>query len=126
MILADSSVWIHHLRDKDELLVWLLDKKKLLIHPFVIGEIACGGVSDRRETLSMLSDISSALVASDSEVLHFIEQHQIMGRGIGYIDAHLLTAVSFTPSALLWTRDKRLEEAAKAMNLAYQPKKELH
>ena len=120
MILVDTSVWVDHLRAGDEELVRLLTGLSVLVHPFVVGELACGNIHNRAEVLKLLSDLPSAISATDSEALFYIEQHQLMGRGIGYIDAHLLAAVSLTSPALLWTRDRRLARIAHELGLAYR------
>lgn len=92
MILVDTSVWIDHLRAGDEGLIALLSGNQVLTHPFVIGELACGNLANRREVLRLLGDLPKAPVATHAEVLFFIEQHALMGRGIGYVDAHLIAA----------------------------------
>lgn len=91
----------------------------MLAHPFVIGELACGNLKNRREVLLLLQDLPRAPLATDQEVLFFIENHQLMGRGIGYVDAHLLAAVSLTDTALIWTLDKRLGAVAVSLGLAF-------
>ena len=118
MILVDTSVWIDHLRKGDKELVRLLLDTQVLIHPFVVGELACGNLENREEILGLLSDLPAVDVASHTEILYFIDQRQLMGRGIGYVDAHLLASISLTPSARLWTRDKRLAQVAADLNLA--------
>lgn len=120
MILVDTSVWIDHLRSGDEELATLLNIAQVLIHPFILGELACGNLRNRREVLTLLADLPGIAVAADSEVLFFIEQHGLMGRGIGYIDAHLLAAVSLDSPARLWTRDKRLASVTTDLGLARQ------
>lgn len=120
MILVDTSIWIDHLRNGDEYLVTLLNESHVLIHPFIIGELACGNLSNRSEVLRLLRDLPHATIAADSEVLFFIEQHQLMGRGIGYIDAHLMASVALAESARLWTRDKRLITVCAELNLTYE------
>ena len=117
MILVDTSVWIDHLRVGDEGLVTLLDSAQVLCHPFVVGELACGNLRNRDEALTLLGELPCVAVATDAEVLYFIEQHGLMGRGIGYIDAHLLAAVSLAGPARLWTRDKRLGAVATDLGL---------
>ena len=120
MILVDTSVWIEHLRAGDDLLARLLESTQVLTHPFVIGELACGNLSNRTEILSLLADLPRAVVATDVEVLLFIEQHKLMGRGVGYIDAHLLASTALGNSARIWTRDKRLAALAVELDIAYQ------
>ena len=120
MILIDTSVWIEHLRTGDRELAHLLDTDQALIHPFVIGELACGNLARRQEILAMLQDLPALPAAEDSEVLYFIGRNQLMGRGIGYIDMHLLAAAALAPPARLWTRDKRLGAAADRLGLAHR------
>jgi predicted nucleic acid-binding protein len=112
VILVDTSVWVDHLRKGVDELVRLLDASHVLTHPYVVGELACGNLRNRREVLTLISDLPRVAVATDEEVLFLIEQHELMGRGIGYIDAHLLAAVSLAAPARLWTRDKRLATLA--------------
>lgn len=120
MILIDTSVWIEHLRKGNRALAHLLNNNQVLIHPFVIGEIACGTLAGRDEVLARLKDLPALPKADESEALYCIERHQLMGVGLGYIDVHLLAAVLLAPPARLWTRDNRLKAAAKKMNVAYQ------
>ena len=118
MILADTSVWVDHLRAGDKALAALLGAGMVLAHPFVIGELALGNLRQRDIVLQALADLPHASVATDTEVLHFIARHALSGRGIGYIDAHLLAAVKLTAGAELWTKDKRLHDAAIQLGLA--------
>ena len=119
MILADTSVWIDHLRSEDIDLASLLELNEIVIHPMVIGELACGNVGNRVEIFGSLRSMPRLPAATDEEVLFFIEHHRLMGRGIGYIDAHLLASVVMTPPATLWTRDRRLMGLADEMGVAY-------
>lgn len=121
MILADTSVWIDHLRAHDPILARLLEGGGVLGHTFVLGEIACGMLRRRAEILILLADLPQALVATDAEVLTTIEKRRLMGRGIGYVDAHLLTSTLMTPDTKLWTRDRRLAEVARRMGVAHEP-----
>ena len=117
MILADTSVWIDHFRSGNRELADLLNRNLILVHPFVIGELACGNLKNRVKILSLLADMPATKVATDNEVLYFIEQAELMGKGIGYIDAHLLAAVSLSSPARLWTRDKKLKSIAHGLHL---------
>ena len=119
MILADTSVWIDHLRAGDAELEALLNGSQVLMHSFVLGELACGNLRNRTEVLALLKDLPRAVLATDEEVLFFIERYALMGRGIGYVDAHLLAAVTLGGVTRIWTRDKRLRTVADAMALAY-------
>lgn len=119
MILVDTSVWIDHLRAGNAVLAKLLNHSQVLMHPFVVGELACGNLSNRAEVLALLKDLPQSTVATDDEVLFFIDRHALMGRGIGYVDAHVLASVSLFGPAWLWTRDRRLRAVAETLNLAY-------
>lgn len=121
MILADTSVWVDHLRRIDPQLDVLLKARRVVMHPFVIGEIALGNLAKRETILASLRDMPAATVATDDEVLDFIERFGLAGRGIGYTDAHLLASARLTEDTLLWTRDKRLALAATDQNLDYRP-----
>jgi len=117
MILVDTSAWIDHLRDSNSELSKILIANLVLIHPFVIGELACGSLQHRQEFLRLLKNLPSLPTAGNETVLLFIEQYKLMGRGIGYIDAHLLAAVDMQSSVRLWTRDKRLRRLAELLEL---------
>ena len=118
MILLDTSVWVDHLRRGDSLVVQALESGQAAAHAFVIGELACGNLKSRVRVIDLLQALPQLAMAMDDEVLYFIERHKLMGRGIGYVDAHLLAAASISGS-LLWTRDKRLREIAAELGVAY-------
>lgn len=120
MILVDTSVWIDHLRSNDAALVSALEAGNVLMHPFVLGEIACGNLKNREEILSLLSKLPMAPAVADSEALAFIERRRLMGRGLGYLDVHLLAAVALDGAATLWTRDRALDRVAADLNIAYR------
>lgn len=117
--MADTSVWVDHLRRGDARLVALLESASVLMHPFIVSEIACGSLAERQTVLELLQDLPSAVVAEFDEVLAFVEHHRLWGKGIGYVDVHLLAAVVLTKGATLWTRDKRLRTAAQALGCAF-------
>ncbi len=119
MILVDSSIWIDHLRSGDQTLVELLNASRVLMHPFVLGELACGNLRNRSEILSLLKGLPQAAVASHAEVMFFTERQSLMGKGVGYVDAHLLAAVALDGPTQLWTRDKRLRKLAASLEVAY-------
>lgn len=121
MILVDTSVWADHLRAGDGALARLLNAGSVLGHPFVVGELALGHLRQRRAVLDLLSNLPQSMIASDAEVLGFIDANAIFGRGVGYIDAHLLAATRLTAGARLWTRDKRLGEVAGTLGVAFEP-----
>lgn len=117
MILVDTSVWINHFRVSDSRLGALLQDDGVLAHPWVIGELALGQLSQRAEILGLLQNLPQASVATDAEVLNLIESRHLFGLGIGYVDAHLLAATMLTAGAGLWTRDKRLAAVAAEFGL---------
>jgi len=121
VILVDTSIWFDHFRVGDQGLAGLLEAGKVLAHPFVIGELALGNLPQRDQALRELQDLPQAKVATDREVLYFVDRHRLFGLGVGYVDAHLLAAVSLTAGAGLWTRDRRLGRAADRLGLAISP-----
>ena len=118
MILVDTSIWIDHLHVGDEELVTLLRDGEVLTHPFVIGEVALGNLRHREAEMAILLDLPQVNVATDQEVIDFIERYRLFGVGIGYVDAHLLAAVKLTTDAMVWTRDRRFASAASRLNVA--------
>lgn len=118
LVLVDSSIWVSHLAKGSAELRALLEGAGVLCHPLVIGELACGNMANRAEILSLLRELPQARVAEHDEVLRFIEARRLSGRGLGFIDAHLL-ASSVMTRAPLWTADKRLREAAVELGVAY-------
>lgn len=118
MILADTSVWVDHLGRGDPVLAALLENKRVLMHPYVLGEIAMGSLRQRSKLLLGLRKMASVIVAEPDEVFELIESRALYGRGIGYVDAHLLASTLLKPGTRLWTRDKRLHEAAEQLGIA--------
>lgn len=121
MILADSSVWIDHLRQSNARLQYLLDCEDILIHPFIIGELALGSLKNRSRTIGELSRLEAVARASDAEVSALIEAEGLFNRGIGYVDACLLASVLLTDDCWLWTRDRRLHAIAARLDIAAPP-----
>jgi predicted nucleic acid-binding protein len=118
MILADTTIWVDHFRAADPHLADLLNQDEILVHPWTIGEIACGSFANRVRAIEFLQNQPQASPASHEEVLLFLNAHSAFGRGIGYVDAHLLTA-ALAIRCKLWTRDKRMGEIAQQLNLSY-------
>jgi predicted nucleic acid-binding protein len=118
VILVDTSAWVDHLRARDESLVGRLERAEVLCHPWVIGELALGNLSEREEILDLLGRLPQAILATDAEVLTLIDRHRLSGQGIGYVDAHLLASTFLTPHSRLWTRDKRLAAIASELGCA--------
>ncbi|HMK60823.1 MAG TPA: type II toxin-antitoxin system VapC family toxin [Dissulfurispiraceae bacterium] len=119
MVLVDTSVWVAHLRDGNDALEALLNEGLVVNHPFVIGELACGNLRNRTEILSLLYALPVALTVEHEEILDFIENHRLMGKGLGYIDVHLLASAMLT-KVRLWTLDKRLHDVAFQLKTAYE------
>jgi predicted nucleic acid-binding protein len=118
VILADTSVWIDHLRHGDPALAASLEDAQIVVHPYVVGELALGSLKNRATLLKLLSDLPQALVASHSEILELIERRSLFGLGLGYVDAHLIASALLSAGTRLWTRDRRLHEAALSLGLA--------
>jgi predicted nucleic acid-binding protein len=116
MLLADTSVWIQHFRRGETRLADRLSDGLVLMHPFVSGELACGNLKGRAETLSDLNALPSAMVATESEVMKLIEGRRLWGRGLGWVDIHLLAAALLS-RCQFWTLDKKLREAAAELGL---------
>ena len=119
MILVDTSVWIDHLRSGEPLLVAALEGGRVMMHPFVLGELACGNLANRSEVLELLGGLPAAPSATDPEALEFIERRTLMGQGIGYMDVHLLASIALSGDARLWTRDRRLAAVATELDLVF-------
>jgi len=119
MVLVDTFVWIDHFRRREPTLERQLESGRVLMHPFVIGELACGNMKYRDSILSLLNDLPAAIVSTDDETLLYIERQDLMGKGIAYIDVHLLAASALTAGARLWTRDKRLHVVAESLGIAW-------
>lgn len=115
MILVDTSIWVDHFRSGDAGLVAALEAGDVVCHPFVVGELACGGLKNRAEILRLLQALPSAAVASHDEVLRFIDSRGLAGRGAGYVDVHLLASVALSPGVRIWTRDRRLAGIAREL-----------
>ncbi len=111
MVLVDTSVWVAHLRGGNTGLETLLNEGRVVGHLFIIGELACGNLRNRSEILSLLKALPMAVHAGHDEVLGLIEAHGLMGKGLGYIDMHLLASAVLSEIPL-WTLDRRLDEAA--------------
>lgn len=98
----------------------LLEREEACIHPFVIGEVACGNLKNRKEIIALLHALPVVQKADDDEILFFIERHHLNGRGVGLIDIHLLAACLMS-SCSLWTADKRLQTVARELHIEHSP-----
>ncbi len=119
MVLVDTSIWVDHLRSKDQQLIHLLEQGKVSIHPMIIGELACGYLHQRQQLLGLLKNLSCVTEATHDEALHCLESNQLMGKGIGFIDLHLLASTLLTSNTSLWTRDRRLDDLAATLNICW-------
>jgi predicted nucleic acid-binding protein len=117
LILADTSVWIDHLRSGNKEMRRLLNQGHIVIDPFIIAELALGSLKERAKTLALLDLLPHVRVAQLSEVRSMIEARRLYGLGIGLIDAHLLASVFLHPSTLLWTKDRPLRKVAEALGI---------
>ena len=117
MVLVDTSIWVDHLRRRRAGLVTLLERAQVCCHPFIVGELACGNLARRSEVLEHLGALPAAVSASHDEVLHLVGTHGLHGRGIGWIDAHLLASALLT-GCRLWTRDRALAGVAADLGVA--------
>ena len=118
MLLVDTAIWVDHIRRPDTNLFRLLNSELVLIHPFVVGEIALGKIKNLGLFLANVGKLPKALVAHPTEVLEFIKNCDIAGSGIGYVDVHLAASTVLTPEARLWTRDKKLRAVAERLSIA--------
>jgi predicted nucleic acid-binding protein len=118
MVLVDTSIWVAHLRHGETGLETLLDEGHVLCHPFIIGELACGNLKNRAEILSLLQALPRTIYAEHEEVMQFVENYRLMGRGLGYLDMHLLSSAILT-KVPLWTLDKKLNQVSLRLGLAY-------
>ena len=116
MVLVDTSVWIEHLRHGHPLLAELLTETSVAMHPFITGELACGNLKNRTGLLADLNALPAATLASQEEVLRLLEERGLWGRGLGWVDAHLLASALLSHSAF-WTLDGRLAQAARDVGL---------
>lgn len=117
MILVDTSVWIDHLRRGNDRLAALLSNDTVCCHPAVIGELACGSLRARHEVLTLLAELPEATVATHGEALAFLEAHRLMGKGLGYVDLHLLSSAALDRTRV-WTLDKPLARVAASLGVA--------
>lgn len=118
MILADTSIWVEHLRHGTLGLSALLDHGEVVCHPFVVCELACGDIRNRAQVLALLRELPMVPVADDEDVVPFIERHDLMGQGLGLIDIHLLMSTLLS-GARLWSIDKKLDEVAWRLGAGY-------
>jgi predicted nucleic acid-binding protein len=120
-ILVDTSVWVDHFRTPNETLIDLLESDRVMMHPLVVGEIACGTPPNRTQTLSDFCHLRQTQQVSIREVMDFIERERLFGSGCGVVDMLLLASTLMTPDAKLWTLDKRLCTLTERFGVMHQP-----
>jgi Predicted nucleic acid-binding protein, contains PIN domain len=118
MVLVDTSVWVSHLRDGNTELASLLNEGRVLCHPLIVGELACGNLKDRAVILSFLQLLPMSIEADHEEVLSFIDNNRLMGKGMGYVDVHLIASALLT-GVPIWTLDKKLAQAANGLHIKF-------
>jgi hypothetical protein len=117
MILADTSVWVDHLRAENAEMSKLLDDVQIVMHPLIVGELALGSLWERKKILAFLDMLPRVRVARLDEVRQMVEARSLYSRGIGLIDAHLIASIFLNPPTLLWTKDKRLAGVAESLGI---------
>ncbi len=120
-VLVDTSVWVDHFRQHSDVLVDLLELDLVMVHPLIIGEIACGTPPDRIRTLSDLGSLHQTQQAGIREAIEFIERERLFGLGCGLVDLLLLASTLMTSGIELWTLDKRLNALAERFGVMHQP-----
>lgn len=119
-MLADTSIWVEHLRRGQLGLISLLHRAEVHCHAFIIGELACGSTSRRSEILQLLRRLPSVPIVENEEVMTFVERHHLMGRGVGWVDMHLLASAALA-NVLFWTTDRRLAVIARSLGVYGEP-----
>jgi predicted nucleic acid-binding protein len=119
MVIVDTSIWVSHLRQGSRQLEKLLMDAEVMSHPFIIGELACGNLKNRNEIMSLLQSLPMAPTIEFDEFLFFIDRNHLMGKGVGFVDVHLLASAQLM-GILLWTADKRLKSAADLLELSFK------
>ena len=119
-VLVDTLVWVSHFKQRNERLVALLEEGRVVCHPYVVTEVACGTPPNRRAIAAMLAELESAPLATLKEILELIERRSLYGRGCGFVDMSLLASALLSDQTLIWTLDKRLESLAAGLNQTYR------
>jgi predicted nucleic acid-binding protein len=119
MVIVDTSIWVTHLRQGSRQLEKLLYDAEVMCHPFIVGELACGNLKNRTEIISLVQSLPMAPTIEFDEFLFFIDRNHLMGKGVGFVDVHLLASAQLTGMPL-WTADKRLKSAAHQLELTFK------
>jgi predicted nucleic acid-binding protein len=118
MVITDTSIWVTHLRQGSRQLEKLLIDAEVMCHPFIIGELACGNLKNRNEIISLLQSLPMAPTIEFDELLFFIDRNDLMGKGVGFVDVHLLASAQLE-GVTLWTADKKLKSSADRLELTF-------
>jgi len=118
LVLVDTSVWVSHLRERNQELETLLNNGDVICHPFIVGELACGNIKNRAEILGLLQLLPMVIQVEHEELLQFIDTNSLMGKGLGYVDVHLSASAVLT-GVPIWTLDKSLARINKKLNISY-------
>ena len=121
-VLVDSSVWVGHFKQRNEYLVALLEADAVVCHPFIVAEVACGTPPSRKAIIGMLSELETAPVATQDELLAMLDTRQLYGRGCGFVDLSLLASALLGEKTLIWTLDKRFEVLAALVGRVFTPR----
>lgn len=119
MVIVDTSIWVTHLRQGSRRLEKLLVDAEVMCHEFIVGELACGNLKNRTEIISLLQSLPMAPTIEFDEILFFIDRHHLMGKGVGFVDVHLLASAQLTVTPL-WTADKKLVSVVDQLELAFK------
>jgi predicted nucleic acid-binding protein len=119
MVLVDTSIWIDHFNRSDPVLQFLLNEYEAAVHPYILGELACGTIKNRKEIFRLLSNLPTIETISSEEYFVFLEAHKLYGKGLGFVDIHLL-ASSLVAPCTIYTRDKVLLKAAHSFKIGYK------
>ncbi len=118
MVLVDTSVWIDHFRKSNQRLIRILENQLVVVHPFIIGELALGSIKNRSDVLNMLGSLPSTPVVREYDILQMIEDRRLFASGIGYTDAHILASALIASDIRIWTHDKRLHTISENLGVA--------
>lgn len=121
MILADTSIWVDYLRSANPEMEQRLADGRIVIHPFIVADIALGSLRNRRKVMNGMEALLEVRVAQLSEVRHMIEAHSLYSKGIGLTDVHLIASCLLTPGTQLWTRDSAMEKTARGLGIGVNP-----
>ena len=118
MVVVDTSVWVSHLRVGKPGLASLLEDAEVVCHPYVVGELACGNLKNRKDILSLLEALPVTPAITQDEFMHFLQAQKLAGKGLGFVDVHLLASACLSRMPI-WTQDSKLRNCARELKLSY-------